>query len=727
MSAALRVWLLGLLCVLVWALAGRAPTFVAGGDAPSTEFSAARAGAVLARLLGPQLPHPAASAENAALHARLLAELARLDVPAHTLTGRSCIAGRGGISCATVSDIVADVIPGDGKAILLMAHMDSVAAGPGASDDASGVATILETIRALKSGTSPAGHPVIALFSDGEEMGLLGADLFLTDDTRRAQVGVVVNAEARGNQGPSYLFQTSAGSGKLVDLYARSVARPATSSLYGEIYKYLPNDTDLTPFLQAGFPGANFAFIGNVADYHTPLDRRENLFPATLQSHGDNVLGLTRALASADWAGLKSGDAIDLDIFRRWLPRLPVSFAPPLAVTIFLLIALAGWLSPRTRPQPRRPLAAILMPPLLLLGAVAAGFALSALAALISGNADPSFAHPLALRIALALAVWALGLLVSRGAKAFACWLWLAGLGVAAAIFAPGLSPYFIFPGAVAALLLLLTPGAGRSTALLLSALAAMVVWLGLAAGGEAIMGLAGHPLFMLSAALAMTALLPVLAAQKMGEGTWRASIILSLAVALGAAVVQGFEPAYSAAAPERLNLRYVEKDGKSWLLADPVSRLPERLREAAPFSETQQLVAGFRGYAAPTGNVQFPAPSATVTRQGNSVAIDLHGSEAADGMAVMVSGGIKSARIGDVAVTVRDARAVTCATPDCASAHILLGFSGPVPNSLTLVEQRYGLPPNAAAVARARPDWAVPSGQGDMTMIATDVPVPAN
>ena len=65
------------------------------------------------------------------------------------------------------------------------------------------------------------------------------------------RVGVVINAEARGNQGPSYLFQTSAGDEKLVDLYARSVAHPATSSLYGEIYKYLPNDTDLTPFLQA--------------------------------------------------------------------------------------------------------------------------------------------------------------------------------------------------------------------------------------------------------------------------------------------------------------------------------------------------------------------------------------------------------------------------------------------------------------------------------------------
>ena len=34
-----------------------------------------------------------------------------------------------------------------------MAHMDSVPAGPGAGDDGSGVATLLETIRALKAAT----------------------------------------------------------------------------------------------------------------------------------------------------------------------------------------------------------------------------------------------------------------------------------------------------------------------------------------------------------------------------------------------------------------------------------------------------------------------------------------------------------------------------------------------------------------------------------------------
>ena len=116
--------------------------------------------AILRRLLGAQKPHPAGTAENQALHARLLDELSRLGVPAQTITGMSCLARRTAISCGTVSDIIAEAVPGDGKAILLMAHLDSVAAGPGAGDDASGVAILLETIRALKAGgeNRPSGH-----------------------------------------------------------------------------------------------------------------------------------------------------------------------------------------------------------------------------------------------------------------------------------------------------------------------------------------------------------------------------------------------------------------------------------------------------------------------------------------------------------------------------------------------------------------------------------------
>ena len=82
------------------------------------------------------------------------------------------------------------------------------------------------------------------------------------------------------------------------------------------------------------------------------------------------------------------------------------------------------------------------------------GFVLKALAALISGHADPAYAQPWALRLALALGVWTLALLAARRATATACWLWFAGFAVASAWALPGLSPYFLFPSLVAAVAL---------------------------------------------------------------------------------------------------------------------------------------------------------------------------------------------------------------------------------------------------------------------------------
>jgi len=61
-----------------------------------------------------------------------------------------------------------------GLAIMLMAHYDSVYSARGAGDDASGIAAILETLRALRAGP-PLDRDVIVLFTEGEEEGLLGA------------------------------------------------------------------------------------------------------------------------------------------------------------------------------------------------------------------------------------------------------------------------------------------------------------------------------------------------------------------------------------------------------------------------------------------------------------------------------------------------------------------------------------------------------------------------
>ena len=604
-----------------------------------------------------------------------------------------------------------------------------MAAGPGASDDGSGVATILETIRALKASPGTARHPVIALFTDGEELGLLGASLFLRDPAWQSRIGVVINVEARGTRGTSYLFQTSGADAEMVDLYARSVARPAASSLYGEIYRYLPNDTDLTPFLQAGFKGYNFAFIGGVADYHTGRDTIANLDPAALQGQGDNVLGLTRGLERLgnDFSALSGDDAIYFDVLGRWLPRLPMRFALPLAVLVLFAVALAGRLNPRPRARARYRLAALLMPPALVVGCVAMGFVLAGLAGLISGESDPSFAHPVFLLLALAFGCWFVALLaMPRSRSIEAGWLWLAGLGLLCALFAPGLSPYFIFPALIAAPLLLLTVRAGSSVGLFLAALAALLVFVGFAANGEAIMGLGAHFLFTVPVAIGLIALLPLMEAQKMDERPRRISLLVSGVLALFFAVVAGFAPAYNVAQPERLNLRYVEKDGNAWWLADPVARLPASLRAAAEFSDKPQLVEVATGYSALAGGAQLNAPYAGVSRKDNIITLEAYGSKLADGMALIVPSGLASVTIGGQRMAAPPGRVtINCATRDCANMRMVLEFNGPVPANVLLVEQRYGLPPRADFLKRARPDWAVPSRMGDMTSLAEEIRVP--
>jgi hypothetical protein len=368
---------------------------------------------------------------------RILKELAGMGVTAREHIRMSCVseARWHQVNCATVTNIIADALAGSGKPVLLMAHSDSVAAGPGAGDDGSGVAVLLETIRALKARAPQAGRPIIALFTDGEEPGLLGASAYIRE--AKDNIAAVVNADVRGVSGPSYLFQTSPGDAGLIGIYANGVSHYATSSISGVVYRYMPNDTDLTPALEAGLPGVNFAFVGNVAAYHTPLDRRENLDPRSLQQQGDNVLAMADGLRRAAPGELKSGELIYIDILGRWLPRLSLPWALPLSVLAFAVIAIAGLFAPRNGRTMTRGLLALLMPLLMVAGALAMGFVLHGLAAWISNQDDPSFATPVWLRLSLAFGVWAVALVTARLSGAIASWLWLATLAT---------TPYFLFP-----------------------------------------------------------------------------------------------------------------------------------------------------------------------------------------------------------------------------------------------------------------------------------------
>ncbi|MBW4476872.1 MAG: M28 family peptidase [Tolypothrix brevis GSE-NOS-MK-07-07A] len=76
-------------------------------------------------------------------------------------------------------------------AILVAAHYDTVAISPGADDNASGVAVVLEVARLLGSRPTPRTLQ-LALF-DKEEEGLLGSKAFVANNTRLANLrGVIV-------------------------------------------------------------------------------------------------------------------------------------------------------------------------------------------------------------------------------------------------------------------------------------------------------------------------------------------------------------------------------------------------------------------------------------------------------------------------------------------------------------------------------------------------------
>jgi hypothetical protein len=237
------------------------------------------------------------------------------------------------------------------KALLLLSHYDSAphSFSKGASDDASGVATILESIRAFLHTKSKHKNDIIILFSDAEELGLNGAALFVTQHKWAKEIGLVLNFEARGSSGPSYmLMETNQGNAKIVDAFTNGNATyPVSNSLMYSIYKMLPNDTDLTVFRESGkIQGFNFAFIDSHFNYHTMQDSYEHLDPKTLAHQGTYLFPLLKHFSNADLSNLNStDDKVYFNIpftfisypFNCILPMLIIAFG---LVLIFMFVGL---------------------------------------------------------------------------------------------------------------------------------------------------------------------------------------------------------------------------------------------------------------------------------------------------------------------------------------------------------------------------------------------------
>jgi hypothetical protein len=648
-------------------------------------------------------------------------------------------------------------------AVMLASHYDSVPAAPGAADAGSGVAAVLEAVRAFRTGPAPR-NDIIVLFTDAEEVGLLGARAFVDGHRWAADVRMVLNFEARGTSGPSWMFETSAGNGTVVAEWASLVPKPSGSSLTYEVYKRLPNDTDFSEFKRLQTAGLNFSFVGGWERYHTPGDAVSALDGGSLQHHGEAALGLLRRFASIDLGSLKTRDAV---YFSVPLAGIAVHYAAmwalPLAAAAVILWILAVVQARRRR---ETSIGGILVSVLVAAAFTGAagflGWRAGRLAGLLherwlpEGNVLMSGAYAAAM-VGFIAAVWlALYVLLRKvlAPLSIACgalFVWMVA-AVLSAWFVPGASYVALWPllGATVSAVVMsgarsdAPPGVIRTVAILLFAVPGMLIVWPLIDALFCTMGLSpesGAAMAVL-AALGLGALALPIEIVTERRRWWPAGIACVVALALLAVGMS--ETRYSDQHPRPANLVYVldaDAQKASWaarvrrpdpwfaqfLGAEPKTGRPPAL--VPPWSSVDG-VPGYLNGGAPAATL--PAPDAvlvsavrteggrnvtiraTPAREGHELSIWTNGVPAldvsVDGMRVA---GIPTNRAPD-----DTAWTLNYLNAPAAGVVVAMTLKGSAPLTVAVVERAFGLPELPGVVISPRPPSLIPVQDGDVTVV---------
>jgi hypothetical protein len=726
-------------------------------EASAPEFSAVRTRQILQRLVGDELPHPLGSAQNAIVRERVMSELRSMGLEPQLQSGTSC---HDGDACGKVTNIIARIAgaPGEEQAVLLSAHYDSVPAGPGAADDGAGVAALLEIAHLLK-GSPPLRHPVILLIDDGEEAGMLGAQLFVSAHPWARAVGAAVNLEARGTSGPSFMFETGSANDWLMGHYARAMAHPMTNSVYYLAYKLLPNDTDFTVYKTVDYQGFNFAFLGDVEHYHTPLDRWQNTDLSSLQHQGANALAVVRELGGSELADPPRAQAVFFD----WYGLLLVHWRAELTRVValgaaLLLLALCVRLARRgdlVLGELWRGGAALLaawgccvalaaadLIVLRKLGAVPDGqypWIAHPLPQLISANLLPLLAPALAARwLATRSGFWGLWTAVQM-LNALLC--------VVLAFAVPDLSFLFLIPlgvalaSAIPAALVTRPAPWMRAIAVLLPLLAAASVILPLTRFLYSALGALGWCATSAVIGLGLWGLAPLLA--RATARTRRIFIGVPIAALILCTAITWTLPVYSTAWPQRINFEYVldaDTGQAQWAALADSHRLPPALRAAAPFEAHDRAPypdSEDLGYMAPAPLLPLAAPellvqSATTEHGRIQYRVRVRSLRNAPEMYLVFAGSeqvnyaeLESER-GPLRVQLwpwtNGATVLDLKTLDGAAAELTFSMPSGAGATVRLLDLSFGVPAQGAALLAKRTAEATASQDGDVTIVTRSI-----
>lgn len=692
------------------------------------QFDTSRALARLTRVLGDERPHPLDTDANDAVRDRILTEIRALGLTPRVRDDFVCNAHPQTpvIDCGRARNILFSIGPEAGPAILAMAHYDSAAVSPGASDDGAGVAVWLEVAQHLAS--QRLQRRVIFLLTDGEEVALFGASAFARDSAMR-DVQAVINLEARGTRGPAVFFETRRPNADAVNAYSASAPRPVANSIMAAVYALLPNSTDVSAFPEFRGDVVNMAFIEGYENYHTPRDAIASLDPRSLQHMGDGALALARRFATNADANAQ-GSLAFTDIASRVFIAYPEMIGAPLlgAIAVFgFVLFFRGARDGRWRAL-FAPLVALVFA---VLASIAIGAALHALRPGAYWIAHPETSRAwtfLVALLALLLALYRPARLVEAARVDLAAMSTYALFGALGSLALPGLSVLFLPPALVFALGAALGfrwPLAQR-VARILAGLVAIAFWAPVLALGELALG---YDLPALSVAFSLIALLPASAWLARAEASRAAPILATTAAALAAIAATTLLPGATAARPQVLNIILVQDDvaQRSRLVAGSAMRaLPREIASAARFTR-EPLIQGDDQdvWATPIAQTSLPTPRVQiVSASGNDVRLrfNMNGAyrvairiPAAQRLLRVELNGAGAEPVLNSSGASADYVSVACQGRACDGAQLNLRFAAPSsPSEWRVLGQTLGAAPQAQALIARRPASRVPFQFGD-------------
>lgn len=146
---------------------------------------------------------------------------------------------------------------------------------PGADDNASGVAVMLELAQNLGNTLKPA-RPVLFIAFTGEESGLLGSKHYIDnlEKTKSTKVFAVVNLDTVGRLGDQKLKVIGSSSAREWRFIFMGIG--FTTGIQTELLSQEIESGDHVPFIRAGVPAVHL-FSGAHSDYHKPTDTADKI------------------------------------------------------------------------------------------------------------------------------------------------------------------------------------------------------------------------------------------------------------------------------------------------------------------------------------------------------------------------------------------------------------------------------------------------------------------